>query len=70
MYLENLIAQLRAGQEVEVETAANERRAAPAGGGAGSARNAAVDTWWSEVELPRLARRVKAEVIHHALPAR
>ena len=70
VYLENLIAQLRSGDEVDVQTAANERRAAPAGGGAASARNAAVDTWWSEVELPRLARRVKAEVIHHALPAR
>jgi glycosyltransferase involved in cell wall biosynthesis len=70
VYLENLIAELTAQGEVEVAQAANERRAPPAGGGAGSALNAAVDTWWSEMELPRLARRAKADVIHHALPAR
>jgi glycosyltransferase involved in cell wall biosynthesis len=70
IYLENLIAELTAQGEVEVAQAANERRAPPAGGGAGSALNAAVDTWWSEMELPRLARRAQADVIHHALPAR
>ncbi len=70
IYLENLIRELAAQGEVEVQEAQNERRAPPAGGGAGSALNAAADTWWSEMELPRLARRAKADVIHHALPAR
>jgi glycosyltransferase involved in cell wall biosynthesis len=70
IYLQNLIGELAAQGEVEVEQARNERRSPPAGGGAGSALNAAVDTWWSEMELPRLARRAKADVIHHALPAR
>jgi glycosyltransferase involved in cell wall biosynthesis len=70
IYLENLIRELGAQGEVEVQQASNERRPPPAGGGAGSARNAAVDTWWAEMELPRLARRAKADVIHHALPAR
>ena len=70
VYLDNLVTELTAQGEVEVEQARNERRSPPGGGGAGSARNAAADTWWSEVELPRLARRAKADVIHHALPAR
>jgi glycosyltransferase involved in cell wall biosynthesis len=70
IYLENLIRELGAQGEVEVQEAQNERRAPAAGGGGGSARNAAVDTWWAEMELPRLARRAKADVIHHALPAR
>ncbi len=70
VYLENLIRELETQGDVEVEPAANERRAAAAGGGVGSARNAAIDTYWSEVELPRIARRAKADVIHHALPAR
>ncbi len=70
IYLDNLIRELTAQGEVEVQEAQNERRAPAAGGGAGSALNAAADTWWSEMELPRLARRAKADVIHHALPAR
>jgi glycosyltransferase involved in cell wall biosynthesis len=70
VYLESLIRELEEQGEVAVEQASNDRRFAPAGGGVGSARNAAVDTWWSEMELPRLARQAKADVIHHALPAR
>jgi glycosyltransferase involved in cell wall biosynthesis len=70
VYLENLCAQLAAQGDVEVVEATNERRATPAGGGVGSAVNAAADVYWSEVELPRLARRAQADVIHHALPAR
>jgi glycosyltransferase involved in cell wall biosynthesis len=54
---------------VEVVEASNRRRRAPAGGGAGSARNGLVDAWWTSVELPRLARRAGAEVLHHPLPA-
>jgi glycosyltransferase involved in cell wall biosynthesis len=70
VYLESLIRELAEQGEVEIEQASNERRAAAGGGGVGSARNAAVDAWWAEMELPRIARRAKADVIHHALPAR
>src|SRR5439155_26913574 len=37
--------------------------------GLGSLRNAAVDRWWTAVELPRRARAARADVVHHALPA-
>jgi glycosyltransferase involved in cell wall biosynthesis len=68
VYLERLAAALR-GEGVEVVEAANERRPPPAGGGAGSARNLAVDAWWTQVELPRRARAARADVLHHPLPA-
>ena len=61
---------LAATGEVEVIQVANDRRRPPAGGGLGSVRNLVRDAWWSQVELPRLARRARAEVIHHPLPAR
>ncbi|MGI8506665.1 MAG: glycosyltransferase family 4 protein, partial [Solirubrobacteraceae bacterium] len=48
----------------------NPRRRPPAGGGLGSLRNATADEWWTQIELPRLARAAGAEVIHHPLPAR
>lgn len=67
VYLERLIPALRE-LGVEVVEAANERRRPPAGGGLGSWRNAAVDRWWSGVELPRRARSTGADVLHHALP--
>jgi glycosyltransferase involved in cell wall biosynthesis len=68
IYLECLAGALR-GEGAEVIEAANERRRAPAGGGAGSARNLALDEWWTQVELPRLARAARADVLHHPLPA-
>jgi len=68
VYLEQLVAALRA-DGVELLEVANERRRAPAGGGAGSARNLALDEWWTQAELPRLAREQDADVIHHPLPA-
>lgn len=68
VYLECLAAALRA-EGVDVVEAANERRRAPAGGGAGSARNLALDEWWTQVELPRLAAGARADVLHHPLPA-
>jgi glycosyltransferase involved in cell wall biosynthesis len=68
VYLERLAAALRA-EGVEVVEAANERRPAPAGGGAGSVRNLALDEWWTQVELPRQARAARADVLHHPLPA-
>jgi glycosyltransferase involved in cell wall biosynthesis len=68
VYLERLAAALRA-EGVDVVEAANERRPAPAGGGAGSVRNLALDEWWTQVELPRRARAAGADVLHHPLPA-
>jgi len=68
VYLEKLAAALRE-EGVEVVEAANARRPDPAGGGAGSARNLALDAWWTQVELPRRARAAGADVLHHPLPA-
>lgn len=68
VYLDRITAALR-GEGVEVVEAANERRRAPAGGGAGSARNLAIDAWWTQVQLPRRARAAGADVLHHPLPA-
>ncbi len=68
VYVERLAAALRE-EGVEVVEAANERRPAPAGGGAGSARNLALDEWWTQAELPRRARAAGADVLHHPLPA-
>lgn len=67
-YLKRLIPALRR-MDVDVVTAANQRRRPPAGGGIGSARNAAADAAWLHVELPAWARRVQADVVHHPLPA-
>ncbi len=68
VYLEQLAKALRA-EGVDVVEAANERRRAPAGGGAGSAANLALDEWWTQTELPRRARAAGADVLHHPLPA-
>jgi glycosyltransferase involved in cell wall biosynthesis len=68
VYLRGLIGALqRAG--IDVLEAANHRRRAPAGGGPGSVRNLIDDRWWTEVELPRWARRLRADLLHHPLPA-
>jgi glycosyltransferase involved in cell wall biosynthesis len=68
VYLERLSAALRR-EGVDLVAAADERRRAPAGGGIGSARNLAHDAWWTQVALPRRARAVGADVLHHPLPA-
>lgn len=68
VYLDRLAAALRA-EGVDVVESAHERRPAPAGGGAGSARNLALDAWWTQVVLPRRARAARADVLHHPLPA-
>lgn len=66
-YLGGLSAALsQAG--VEVVEAVNAQRAPPAGGGLGSAANLLADRWWTEVELPRRARRERVDVLHHPLP--
>jgi glycosyltransferase involved in cell wall biosynthesis len=69
VYLERLADALAATGAVEVVTVANRGRRPPAGGGIGSLRNALSDRWWTGRELPRLARRERADVIHHPLPA-
>jgi glycosyltransferase involved in cell wall biosynthesis len=69
VYLDCLQAALAQLGGAEVVPVWNRRRRPPAGGGAGSARNALADLSWTAVELPRLARRVRADVIHHPLPA-
>lgn len=69
VYLERLQDALSRLPGVEVVAASNGRRRPPAGGGVGSARNLLTDRWWAMVELPRLASRSGAEVIHHPLPA-
>ena len=68
VYVTALAEALRA-QGVEVFEAANERRPAPAGGGIASARNLALDERWAQVQLPRRAAAVGADVLHHPLPA-
>ncbi len=68
VYLQRLTHALQA-EGVEVIAAANDRRPDPAGGGAGSARNLALDTHWTQVQLPRRARQARADVLHHPLPA-
>jgi glycosyltransferase involved in cell wall biosynthesis len=70
VYIERLCAALAQSGEVDLVEVANRRRRSPAGGGAGSARNLITDLWWTLVELPRLARRTGAQLIHHPLPAR
>jgi len=68
VYLQRLEQALQA-EGVEVIVAANPLRRAPAGGGAGSARNLALDARWTQVELPRRARAQRADVLHHPLAA-
>jgi glycosyltransferase involved in cell wall biosynthesis len=69
VYVDRVTDALGRLDDVDVETVANRRRRQPAGGGLGSVRNLVTDRWWTTVELPRLARRLRAEVIHHPLPA-
>ncbi|MDQ6749953.1 MAG: glycosyltransferase family 4 protein, partial [Actinomycetota bacterium] len=68
VYLRALCGALRE-LDVDLVTACNRRRRPPAGGGAGSWANLAGDRWWTQVELPRRARGVGADVLHHPLPA-
>jgi glycosyltransferase involved in cell wall biosynthesis len=70
IYTERLASALAEIDGVELVEAANPRRRKPAGGGIGSARNLLADLLWAELELPRLARRQRADVLHHPLPAR
>jgi glycosyltransferase involved in cell wall biosynthesis len=69
VYIQKLCEELRRLDVIELLEVENRRRRPPAGGGLGSVRNLLVDRWWTGVELPRLARAARADVIHHALPA-
>ncbi len=70
IYIHRLCEELARVEGVELVQVANERRRPPAGGGLGSIRNLLGDLRWTVLELPRLARRHGAELIHHPLPAR
>jgi glycosyltransferase involved in cell wall biosynthesis len=70
VYIDQLARALMRVDGVELETVANRNRRRPAGGGLGSARNLISDWWWTARELPRMARRAKADLLHHPLPAR
>ena len=68
-YLRMLVPALREAG-VEVHEAVNPRRRGAGGGVISSLRNARADRWWAELELPRLARSLRADLVHHPLPAR
>jgi glycosyltransferase involved in cell wall biosynthesis len=70
VYLERLTDALATLAEVELVPTYNPRRRPPAGGGVPSIRNVLADSFWTEVELPRLARACRADIVHHPLPAR
>lgn len=70
VYLERLVGALSELEDIEVIEVSNRRRRPPGGGGLRSVGNALADQWWVEVELPRRARELAADVIHHPLPAR
>ncbi len=69
IYIERIAAALARLDDVEVEPVVNSRRRPPAGGGRGSLWNLATDRWWTAFQLPALARRARADVLHHPLPA-
>ena len=68
VYLTRLVPALRAAG-VDVVEVADLRRALPGGGRVRSAKNLARDVLWTNLELPRLARRYEVDLIHHPLPA-
>jgi glycosyltransferase involved in cell wall biosynthesis len=69
IYVERVADALARLDGVEVETVYNPRRGRAAGGGIGSVRNLLTDRWWTGLELPRLAKRARVDVVHHPLPA-
>ena len=75
VYLDRLVTALRDRGEVEVVEARQRLRLRPGQAGrrrnlARSAANALLDAAWVGVGLPLAARRARANVIHHPLPAR
>lgn len=69
IYLERLQQALAGCDDVTVLAVANRRRRASGGSDLRSLRNAADDADWVYRRLPQLARRHRADVIHHPLPA-
>jgi len=70
VYVEQLVRALRARGEVELVEAAQPRRLrAGAGNPARSAANALLDLHWLHRGLAAAARRARADVVHHPLPA-
>jgi glycosyltransferase involved in cell wall biosynthesis len=69
IYIAEVTEALSRLDEIQLEPVVNPRRGAPAGGGLGSVRNLLADRWWTSVELPRLAGKARADLIHHPLPA-
>ncbi|HWH10213.1 MAG TPA: glycosyltransferase family 1 protein [Solirubrobacteraceae bacterium] len=67
VYIDRLAAAL-AAEGVDVVPVANHRRGAPGHGRAQSVANLLSDLRWSALELPRLARAARVDVIHHPLP--
>jgi glycosyltransferase involved in cell wall biosynthesis len=70
IYIRRLCEELQILDGVEPVAVANRSRRPAAGGGLGSLRNLAADLRWAVAELPRLARRHRAQLIHHPLPSR
>ena len=70
VYVDELVRALRARDDVEVVCVRQRRRLRPGGANrVRSAANLALDTAWTRIGLPRAARRAKADVLHHPLPA-
>lgn len=74
VYIERLTEALRARGQVEVIETRPRRRPAPGrshrhGGLLWSAFNAVLDVAWTQVSLRQQARRARADVVHHPLPA-
>lgn len=69
IYIRRLCEELGNLDGVDPVPVANTSRRSPAGGGTGSLHNLAADLRWTILELPRLARRNRAELIHHPLPS-
>lgn len=70
VYVGQLVRALRARAAVEVVEVAQPRRGRPgAGSPVRSAVNALLDLHWLHRGLPGAARRLRADVVHHPLPA-
>ncbi|HTX33281.1 MAG TPA: glycosyltransferase family 1 protein [Solirubrobacteraceae bacterium] len=67
VYVERIVHALGRVEEVEVEPVVNPRSRPSAG--SVTLQDLAGDHWWTTFQLPRLARRAGADVLHHPLPA-
>ncbi len=69
VYLTHLVPALEAAGVEVVEAVNGARRAQGGGAGLRAAVNLATDAYWTQRELPRRAREVEADVLHHPQPA-